>query len=214
MKSNRPVNVRKKPVQERSRETVDVILEAAAQVFSDQGFGGATTNRIAERAGVSVGTLYQYFPNKDAILYSLMEHHVREGRSLIAREAADLRNIGRLDRSVIKRLVEVMIVLHKNDPKLHRVLFEEVHYPHFWKEYRENEEISVRTLTALLEKTDRNRKKNIEAAIRLLTHAIEAMTHRFVLYGYQDLREEEFTGELTDMMSRYLLDEETPADNC
>ena len=207
MKTSKPVNVRKRPVQDRSRDTVDIILQAAAQVFSDQGFGGATTNRIAERAGVSVGTLYQYFPNKDAILYSLMERHVREGRALIAREAADLLNIGRLDESTIRRLVEIMIVLHKNDPGLHRVLFEEVHYPHFWKEYRENEELSVGVLIGLLEKTSRNRKKNIEAAVRLVSHAIEAMTHRFVLYGYQGLGEAEFTSELTDMMSRYLLDE-------
>ena len=209
MKSSKQVNVRKRPVQDRSRETVDVILQAAAQVFSHQGFGSATTNRIAERAGVSIGTLYQYFPNKEAILYSLMERHVREGRALIAREAADLQHIGRLDASIIKRLVQIMIALHKNDPGLHRVLSEEVHYPHFWKEYRENEEYSVRTLTGLLEKTSVNRKKNSEAAIRLLVHAIEAMTHRFVLYGYQGLKESEFTRELTDMMSRYLLHGET-----
>jgi len=66
-------------VQQRSREKVGYVLEAAAQVFGELGYAGATTNKISERAGVSVGTLYQYFPNKDAILLALAERHVLEG---------------------------------------------------------------------------------------------------------------------------------------
>ncbi len=66
---------RKQAVQERSRETVEAVLEGAAQVFERIGFSAATTERIAERAGVSVGTLYQYWPNKDAIAVALMEKH-------------------------------------------------------------------------------------------------------------------------------------------
>lgn len=59
---------RRKPRQSRSRATVDAILQATAQVLVRDGYQKATTNRIAERAGVSVGTLYQYFPNKDALV--------------------------------------------------------------------------------------------------------------------------------------------------
>lgn len=55
---------RKRPRQERSRRTVEAILDAAARVFETVGPNAATTNAIAERAGVSVGSLYQYFPNK------------------------------------------------------------------------------------------------------------------------------------------------------
>ena len=66
---------RKRPVQARSRRTVEWILEGAARVFRREGWD-ATTNRIAEAAGVSVGTLYEYFPNKEALLWALASRHV------------------------------------------------------------------------------------------------------------------------------------------
>ena len=72
-RANEAVAPRKRPLQERSRSTVDVVLEAAAQVLERDGYTATTTDLIAERAGVSIGTLYQYFPNKDAILLALAQ---------------------------------------------------------------------------------------------------------------------------------------------
>jgi AcrR family transcriptional regulator len=66
---------RRRPVQARSQATVDFLLEAAARVFKREGFA-ATTNRIATAAGVSIGTLYEYFPHKQALLFALAERHV------------------------------------------------------------------------------------------------------------------------------------------
>lgn len=63
----------RKPGQKRSRQSVASIVEASAQVLEERGYKGATTNRIAERAGVSVGTLYQYFRSKDEIFEALIE---------------------------------------------------------------------------------------------------------------------------------------------
>ncbi len=72
-KRKKPKTAQRKPAQRRSRESVAVIVEAAAQVLLRHGYRGATTNRIAERAGVSIGTLYQYFRNKDDIFNALIE---------------------------------------------------------------------------------------------------------------------------------------------
>lgn len=72
---------RKEPRQRRAQATVEVILDAAAQVLVARGPTGFTTNHVAERAGVSVGTVYQYYPNKAALLLQL---HVREGRRTVA----------------------------------------------------------------------------------------------------------------------------------
>ena len=71
-----PEKLRKIPRQRRACQTVDFILEAAAYILSEQGIEGFTTNRIAERAGVNIASLYQYFPNKGAILEELQARHL------------------------------------------------------------------------------------------------------------------------------------------
>src|ERR1700722_1032131 len=74
---------RKAAKQERAQLTVEAILEAASQVFERHGYAHASTNRIAERAGVSIGSLYQYFPNKDAILVALARRHLTDGMAVL-----------------------------------------------------------------------------------------------------------------------------------
>ncbi|MGV7032222.1 TetR/AcrR family transcriptional regulator [Methylobacterium symbioticum] len=76
---------RKTPRQSRSAETVRIILEAAARILEERGFPGYTTNAVAERAGVSIGSLYQYFPGKEALTAALVE---RETGLLLAEVAA------------------------------------------------------------------------------------------------------------------------------
>ncbi|MGO9357686.1 MAG: TetR/AcrR family transcriptional regulator [Xanthobacteraceae bacterium] len=67
---------RKTPVQARSQTTIHAIFDAAIQVLLKDGVAALTTTRVAERAGVSVGTLYQYFPNKHALLAAVLQQHL------------------------------------------------------------------------------------------------------------------------------------------
>jgi AcrR family transcriptional regulator len=80
---------RKQPLQERSRATVDIILTAATQVLERTGLEEMTTNQIAERAGVSVASVYQYFPNKEAITAALMGQHLQKQAALFGAVLAD-----------------------------------------------------------------------------------------------------------------------------
>lgn len=81
-----PENKRKNPRQKRARQTIDVIMEATAQLLERNGSAGFTTNHIARRAGYSIGTLYRYFPHKSAILKEMFETEIRN-RETKVREA-------------------------------------------------------------------------------------------------------------------------------
>lgn len=72
----RHLAARKRPVQARSAVTLDAIFQASIQVLVAEGLNRLTTTRVAERAGVSVGTMYQYFPHKQALLYALNERYL------------------------------------------------------------------------------------------------------------------------------------------
>jgi AcrR family transcriptional regulator len=100
------VKLRKKPSQARSTWTVSMILEAAAQVLEARGEDALTTKTVAERAGVSIGTLYQYFPNRDAILLALAD---REAQRIGERMRAqiDRRPVNREDsrRVMVRALI-------------------------------------------------------------------------------------------------------------
>ncbi|MFA5120840.1 TetR/AcrR family transcriptional regulator [Zavarzinia sp.] len=72
------LSMKKRPTQGRSQATVDAVLTAAAQLLGERGYGALTTNHIAERAGVSIGSVYQYFPGKEAIVAKLVERAVDE----------------------------------------------------------------------------------------------------------------------------------------
>jgi Transcriptional regulator len=99
----RHLNARKKPSQARSMATVEAIFEATIQVLLREGIHRLTTTRVAERAGVSVGTMYQYFPHKQALLYALNERYL----DLVAErvEAACLAHHGASTKAMVEALV-------------------------------------------------------------------------------------------------------------
>ena len=86
---SQPVGIKRRtPRQTRAEETVAAIIEAAAQVLEATGLKAFTTNAVAERAGVSIGTLYQYFADKHAILAAAARRELGEGASLAERQRA------------------------------------------------------------------------------------------------------------------------------
>lgn len=90
--SARSAEPRKRPRQQRSRELVGRILDEAARLFDTLGYHETTTNHVADAAGVSIGSLYQYFPNKDSLLVGLAEQHLDEVVPRLAALAERLRD--------------------------------------------------------------------------------------------------------------------------
>ena len=109
------------PKQARSRATVEALLEATAQVLADVGYAKASTNRIAKRAGVSVGSLYQYFRDKEALVRALVERHIAEQGETLQASLRDLAGLPLEDavRGVVRRTVEI----RQQDRALVRVLY-------------------------------------------------------------------------------------------
>jgi AcrR family transcriptional regulator len=171
---------RKTPRQERSRLTVDAILEAAADVFERHGYAAGTTNRIAERAGVSIGSLYQYFPNKDAILVALVERHLDEGVAaagpVLERLVVDPPPL----EEGLRGLVEAMVALHRERPGLHRVLFEEAPRPPALRRRLDGMTADARVAVAAFLR-GRGVARDPDLAARLVVQVIETVTHEVVL---------------------------------
>jgi AcrR family transcriptional regulator len=102
-----PETARKTPRQARARATVETILEAAAQLLERDGEAGFNTNALAERAGVSIGTLYRYFPNKRAVLLALAGREKAQHDALVARAAAGSLEVGLApDRAMIRAFLQ------------------------------------------------------------------------------------------------------------
>lgn len=115
----------RQPRQARSQATVAAIQTAAARILAEGGWTALNTNLVARRAGVSVGSVYEYFPDKTAILDAILGQHLADGEALIASYAGLLAQADHLEGAV-ELLVDGFIALHQGDPRLHRVLSSEV----------------------------------------------------------------------------------------
>jgi AcrR family transcriptional regulator len=201
---------RKTPRQTRAAETRARILDAARQVFASFGYAAGTTNRIAEKAGMSVGSLYQYFPNKDAILVELVRAHVQDGteqisaavarhRSDTGAETHDADDLGELVRAVIG----AMVAVHAQDRRLHRVLFEESpRPPSLLAELAALEDRIVELLAGLLR--DRHPPADDpDLSARIIVVTIESLVHRLVATD-RPLDTDRFIDEATRLVAGYL----------
>jgi AcrR family transcriptional regulator len=192
---------RKTPVQARAVETRDRILDAAARVFSQHGYAAGTTNRIAAAAGLSIGSLYQYFPNKDAILVTLARAHVAEGTRSVLAAADRARTVPAADLTRrVRPIVDALVEQHAGDPALHQVLFEEApRPPELLAELRALEDLAVRVAAELLASRPRAEvTHHDETVARIVVTTIESLVHRLVA-----------TREVTAVVVRYLAGVET-----
>lgn len=113
-------SARRTPRQQRSRQTVEAVLAAVPLVVERYGVASITTNRIAEVAGVSIGSLYQYFPDKSSVFSALQERHVGDVRNILERYVETHRSSS-FSESVVD-LVEELVDLHCVGTELHQLI--------------------------------------------------------------------------------------------
>lgn len=170
---------------------MEAILEAAAQVFEARGYVDATTDRIAERAGVSVGSVYQYFPSKDALLVALLERHLAEAEALLQPLFASLDADTALD-DFVGQLVGVGFALHRASPKLHQVLTEEAPVPAAIRDRLADAERGAVEVVAAYLASQSSVTRDSKAAAALVVASVDALSHRLTIrpLGAADLEDE------------------------
>jgi AcrR family transcriptional regulator len=197
---------RKNASQERSRATVDALIGATARILVKEGFDRASTNRIAEQAGVSVGSLYQYFPGKEALVAAVIERHKRDIMRVARGTLAKVE--GQSLKQAMRTLIVAAMQAHRLDPRLHRVLAEqmprtaglgnvEVFNPEnyaLFKAYLERHRHEIRAV-------------DLDLTAFVCVTSIEALTHTAVLHHADDFSEQALQAlvdEATRLLVRYL----------
>jgi len=193
---------RRRPCQGRAIMTVDAILEAAAILFARDGFEASSTTRIAQVAGVSVGSLYEYFPSKDALVAQLLKRHCD---NMIERVDKSFRvTDGQGLECVIDKFIEVACETYGVDTRLHCVLLENmgrVSKPHHMKRVSfALADLLERALQACGEEIQR---PNIRLAAFLVESAVETLIQRSIQYA-PAVFETDLRHELTAMVTQYL----------
>jgi AcrR family transcriptional regulator len=198
----RRIQPRKQPRQVRAELTRQRILTAAAHVFGEHGYAAGTTNRIAERAGISIGSLYQYFPNKDAILAELLVRHLDDGAAIAERVQREVLP-GPIEE-VFRLFVHGAIESHLDEPRLLRVLLEQA--PKSTDVLEKVERMKthlVGYLRALLDEHPEARIADTETAARLIVTTAELVIHQLVA-DHEPVDTGRLEDEMVAMLTRYV----------
>lgn len=203
-KSKRLIPLRE-PRQRRSKVTYDAIIEATTQLLVKRGYAATTTNHIAERAGISIGSLYQYFPNKEAIAVELLQRHIVSGPSYMESQIThSMKNLSKPEE-IVKCAIEAACDHHTDNPTLHKVLEEEVPHPaHIREAVQRNENLYIEFLADWIEQQRPKHVSDPIVAARLVFFMIKTMTHWYILYQQAEIKREVFVNELTAIVMRYL----------
>jgi AcrR family transcriptional regulator len=199
---------RRTPRQRRARVTVDAVLDSVARLLARGGVAAVTTNRIAEAAGVSIGSVYQYFPDKQAIFAALLARHLERVAALVEGTLARTGSASLEDR--VRALVEGMIAAHAADPRLHDLLYSKL--PH---DDDRDSPVKVRMHAAYRRAVEESRPgaraahggarvRDADRAVFVLATMVESLAHAAVLRRPRGLSLADATDEAVRAVTAYL----------
>jgi len=199
---------RNKPRQARAQVTRSAILDATIRIFERESFEAATTTRIAEVAGVSVGSLYHYFPHRDAILDALQDREFERALAHM-QEVLSHENLELEPRRTIELVVRGLAALYAASPQLHRVLVVEGLRvtPAERVQAFDFRVISV-IRQFLLARSERLRCSDVDTAAFVAYHSVRATMLASLLERTPGLDQEALILELVDLVTRYLVQDE------
>jgi AcrR family transcriptional regulator len=172
-------SVRHRPKQRRAQQTVEAVLDAVVRVLKREGSSAVTTNRVAEVAGVSIGSVYQYFPDKRAIFSALHQRHIQQIDRIVETTLVD-HAASSLDE-LIRAMVDAIIDAHTPDPELYELLQTEV--PH---RADDTQDFAVRLhgafrLAISSGMPELKKRGDLDKVVFIVTHMVDALCHGAVL---------------------------------
>ena len=190
------MSMKKRPKQARACETVEIILQATTHILKREGRQGLTTNRVAEVAGVSIGSLYQYFPNKASLVAALRERY--DAWFLERLVGAVEKFNSEISSESLREALRFGIEIHREDIQLHNELAAEIP--------EEERRVALEMVRAALEANrDRIRRSDLEMVTYIVVQVCESLVHNTALYDPKRLDDPRFLDEVCDLMERYLL---------
>ena len=195
--------VRRKPAQQRSRDVVATLIEATAQTIAQRGLDGTTTNHIAARAGVSVGTIYQYFNNKEELVGALLDKLVEDLAHIVDRGVPHF-----LDsdlQTTVRGLLHTAFELFESNEKLYLELARNWHRLDTQRALRsiERHMQEVFRLYALRHYREMH-VKDLSAAVFVMTNSSVFTILRYLSLPHEPFSREKLVDELTRMLAGYL----------
>jgi len=194
--------LRKNPIQRRSKATVEAVLEAGARLMLTIGYDKASTNKIAEKAGISIGSLYEYFPGKDAIFAEIRRRQDHRYARLVQAEP-----VRATFRETLRLNIKTYIRLALSNIELHAALVRDV------PKFATSEAESILIVDSLEQS---NRTINSRAiklrpqcdtaiALELTTRVLRSTIDDYAMHAPEQLKQSVVTDQLLDMLERYLL---------
>jgi len=197
-----PVAPRRLPTQKRARATVEAILQATRELLTRDGYEATTTNRIAQRAGVNIASLYQYFPSKDALCARLLDIRIEELLDLLGDELGRRQPFS--PSEVTRHVVRTLVKDHLAEKRMNDALLRNV--PRL---ERMNPMLGARRQMAakvgeLLKQHWKPGRPNPRLAGFITVNTVFALVEAAVLMEPSLLHESAFVDEISDLVSRYL----------
>jgi len=196
---------RKQPQQARSRATVTAVLDAMIRILDREGPDAATTTRVAEVAGISIGTLYQYFSHRDAILDALQDREFERVMELMQRILGEASTEGPAE-NVAREMIRGLLSLHAEAPGLHRVLALEGLRVTPAQRVHAFDMRAIGVVRGFLAASPLPiRRKNLDAAAFVVFQSVRASMLARMLESPPGVDDDTLVDELTDMLLRYLV---------
>lgn len=205
MPSQNPLKPRKKPKQSRSRFTVDSLVEATIQVLEKEGYEKLNTIKVAERAGVGVGSLYQYFSNKREMFSEVVERRMQEKKERVESKMDSFSNLTPLEQ-ITRQMLESILAFYAEHAKLECTALKEG----FLAEKKKTMGEVRRTAIELFKKSflectlGTPIPPNLDLALFIVVYAVEGVLEGILLEKPELLVQEVLLEELAALVVKYL----------